>query len=69
MLISQDRHEIYLVIAEYGSDYVKYLNDETPDDSALPFMTMNEFGPWDVTHSNRMKQLGEILLAFTLKWN
>ena len=31
------------------------------------FMRMNQFGPWDTTISEHMKQLGHIVLAFTIQ--
>ena len=73
MLISQDNHEIYLTFAEYDAAYVEYLRDNSSQDSSKTakrppsFMRMNQFGPWDTTISEHMKQLGHIVLAFTIQ--
>lgn len=62
-MISQDRHEIFLVIAKYDKDYVKYLNTGKYHDGL--FMTMHEFGPFKPEEEEHMRKLGAYLLAFT----
>ncbi|OJD23424.1 hypothetical protein ACJ73_05217 [Blastomyces percursus] len=65
-MISQDRHMIYLIVAEYNSDYITYLRDPEYN-LTRSFMTMFECGPWDVSVKNHMVDLGAILLAMTLQ--
>ncbi|KAK2811369.1 hypothetical protein FQN50_002246 [Emmonsiellopsis sp. PD_5] len=65
-MVSQDRHTIYLIVAEYNSDYIMYLRDPEYN-STCSFMTMFECGPWDVSVKNHMVHLGAILLAMTLQ--
>ncbi|PWY86572.1 hypothetical protein BO94DRAFT_624752 [Aspergillus sclerotioniger CBS 115572] len=67
VLVSQDRHEIFLTFADYGFDYVKYLNNTLGPDEKPGFLTMHQFGPWDTTRGGDMKQLGSILLALALR--
>lgn len=68
IIISQDRHEIYITIAEYDGLYIKYLKDELlPGDDRLALMTMNQYGPWLVDSSRDMERLGEIILALALE--
>ncbi|PLN78854.1 hypothetical protein BDW42DRAFT_174009, partial [Aspergillus taichungensis] len=64
--VSQDRHEIFITIAEYDSSYVSYLRKNPLDDEAPSFLTMHQYGPWNTTHAGHMKKLGPILLALTL---
>ncbi|PLB38958.1 uncharacterized protein BDW47DRAFT_18344 [Aspergillus candidus] len=65
-LISQDRHEIFITIAEYDSGYVTYLRKKPLNNEPLSFLTMRQYGPWNTTHAGHMKKLGPILLALTL---
>ncbi|RAL03103.1 uncharacterized protein BO80DRAFT_453317 [Aspergillus ibericus CBS 121593] len=44
VLVSQDTHEIYLIFAEYGSDYVRYLNNALGPNETPGFLTMHQFG-------------------------
>ncbi|KAL4937073.1 hypothetical protein BDV06DRAFT_216164 [Aspergillus oleicola] len=62
--VSQDRHEIYIIVAEYDERYLKYLGGK--DDSSA-FMTMKEYGPWDTGYVVSMKHLGPILVAIALR--
>ncbi|KAL4786895.1 hypothetical protein BJX76DRAFT_320055 [Aspergillus varians] len=65
--VSQDRHEIFLTVAEYDGDYVKYLNDKHHHSDAPSFMTMHCFGPWDTREPGHMRMLGPILLGISLR--
>lgn len=64
-MITQDRHEVYLVIAEYDDKYVQYLNTGVYNDRV--FMTMHEFGPFEPQSEGHMKLLGSYIQAFTSK--
>jgi hypothetical protein len=69
VIISQDRHEVYVTCATYTSDYVRYIRNQLgrPPDASL-FMTMNEFGPFNTERVSNVRDLGAVLLALTLKW-
>ncbi len=69
VLVSQDRHEVYVTCATYTSDYVRYLRNQLsrPPNANL-FMTMNEFGPFVIRRPSNLRDLGAVLLALTLKW-
>lgn len=63
LIISQDRHEIYISVAEYGNDYIDYLQTgQTHND---PFLVMHQYGPWDTLDPDAMDNLGPIILAIT----
>ncbi|PYI26442.1 hypothetical protein BP00DRAFT_381902 [Aspergillus indologenus CBS 114.80] len=64
--ISQDRHEIFLIFAQFDSDYIAYLENKLSDESALSFLTMHQYGPWNTESRSHMEELGPILLAITL---
>lgn len=63
--MSQNRHEIYLTIAEYDDAYVEYLHNKNKDTKSM--MKMNEFGPWLVDNKSHMRDFAGIMLAFTLQ--
>ncbi|KAE8348320.1 hypothetical protein BDV28DRAFT_143789 [Aspergillus coremiiformis] len=64
--MSQNRHEIFLTFADYDDDYLAYLQNKPPKKSALSFLKMHQYGPWNTQSASDMKQLGPILLAITL---
>ncbi|KAL3477658.1 hypothetical protein BJX99DRAFT_257258 [Aspergillus californicus] len=66
-LPSNYRHEIFVTVAQYDSDYVGYLNDENHASDELSFMTMNLFGPFNTRDRGHMRRLGPILLAMSLR--
>ncbi|RAK83883.1 hypothetical protein BO79DRAFT_159818, partial [Aspergillus costaricaensis CBS 115574] len=65
--VSQDRHLIYLIFAEYDDKYIQYLNNSLPPGSPRPFLKMHEFGPWNTLNRSDMENLGGILLAIALR--
>ncbi|KAK2807043.1 hypothetical protein FQN50_005617 [Emmonsiellopsis sp. PD_5] len=67
MLLAQDRDEIYLVMAEYNANYIEYLTDPESTSNCNPFLTMNEFGPWDISSAKNVAQIAVIILAVTLQ--
>ncbi|KAK2797828.1 hypothetical protein FQN50_009072, partial [Emmonsiellopsis sp. PD_5] len=64
-MISQDRHEIYLIIATYNNDYVAYLQGEWEDRDSDPFLIMHEIGPFSPTAERHMEHLGRIIAALS----
>ncbi|OGM46182.1 hypothetical protein ABOM_004861 [Aspergillus bombycis] len=80
--VSQDRHEIYVTVAEYSDEYLAYLNSSqpAPNESTdqelsgeelpkppLSFLTMHQFGPFDTLLASHIREIGPILLAITLR--
>lgn len=63
-MICQDRHEIYLVIATYNAENLRYL-DGTLQGIPQSFLTMHEIGPFELRSKGHMRNLGAILLALT----
>lgn len=73
-LVSQNRHEVYLNVAEYGPEFIKYLKDELQDTKGKEakikpesFMKIHSFGPFDLTNVQHVNFLSHILLAYTIK--
>lgn len=64
-MICQDRHEIYVIIATYGWEYLKYIKDGTEPDDGRSFLTMHEFGPFLPTYKGNMERLGSVVVALT----
>ncbi|OJD24314.1 hypothetical protein ACJ73_04327 [Blastomyces percursus] len=48
-MISQDCHEIYLIIATYDNDYVAYLQGKLEARSHGPFLLMHQIRPFTPT--------------------
>ncbi|OGM46074.1 hypothetical protein ABOM_005662 [Aspergillus bombycis] len=67
IIVSQDRHEIFLTVAKYGDEYIRYLSDKNDQGGSNSFMTMHQFGPWNTLDVASMKLLGPILLAISLR--
>lgn len=68
-IISQDRHEVFVTVAEYNQNYLEYLRNtepSSPEDSSS-FLTMNQYGPWNISSKSSVKEIGTILLATTLR--
>ncbi|KAK2768594.1 hypothetical protein FQN54_000450 [Arachnomyces sp. PD_36] len=62
--VSQDHHQIYIVIAEFTDGYIDYLEKGAPSDV---YMTMHEYGPWETDSVRHMKNVATILVAFVLR--
>ncbi|KAB8264340.1 hypothetical protein BDV32DRAFT_160587 [Aspergillus pseudonomiae] len=67
IIVSQDWHEIFLTVAKYGDEYIRYLSDKHYQGGSNSFMTMHQFGPWNTLDVASMKLLGPILLAISLR--
>lgn len=70
LLVSQDRHEIYLTFAEFDRSYVDYLagQDNGKNAKGSPsLMKMKTYGPYEITRHTHMKVLGEFLLGWTIQ--
>ncbi|EEH11399.1 conserved hypothetical protein [Histoplasma capsulatum G186AR] len=63
-MISQDRHEIYIIIATYTKEYVAYLQGDW-DGSSGPFLTMHQIGPFIPNAERHMERLGRIIAALS----
>lgn len=64
-----NRHELYIIIAEYNGDYVDYLTNPRREAECESFMTMNQFGPWDIRNSAQVAEFAAILVAVTLQFS
>ncbi|OAX84911.1 hypothetical protein ACJ72_00697 [Emergomyces africanus] len=66
VLLSQDRHEVYLTIPNYDSNYIKHLKGEADATTPLSLLHMNSYGPWDIYDSKSLHNLCGYLLALTV---
>lgn len=64
-----NRHEIYLIVAEYTADYVDYLTNPGRESACKSFLTMNQFGPWEIVSSSHVADIAALLLAVTLQFS
>ncbi|KAL2817284.1 hypothetical protein BDW59DRAFT_175528 [Aspergillus cavernicola] len=67
--VSQDRHEIFLIFAKYGNEYLEYLNGtgNPPSDDPESFLTMHEVGPYNTKDRADMEDLAPIIMALVLR--
>ena len=65
LLISQDRHEIYVIVARYGTKYMDYVTRNA--DPGNEFLEMTEYGAYDTRTRDAMEELGILILAFVLQ--
>ncbi|KAG7291139.1 hypothetical protein NEMBOFW57_001150 [Staphylotrichum longicolle] len=66
LLISQERHEVYLTFAVFDADCVDYIRGAvgaTQLPSTQGFMQMHEYGPFSTTTRSHMQGLGELVVA------
>lgn len=69
-MISLNRHEMYLTLARYHEDYVKFLKGEFQGLKSYPenrFLHLHEYGPWDIGKKSHMRDLAEIIVGFSLR--
>lgn len=64
-----NRHELYIIIAEYTADYVDYLTNPGRQSECESFLTMNQFGPWDIGSPTEIADFAAILLTVTLQFS
>ncbi|KAJ5173956.1 uncharacterized protein N7500_001887 [Penicillium coprophilum] len=70
LLISLNRHDMYLTLARYHEDYVKFLKGEFQGLKSYPenrFLHLHEYGPWDIGKKSHMRDLAEIIVGFSLR--
>jgi hypothetical protein len=69
LLISQDRHEVWITFATFRPEYINYIRDvaATPNQSPLEsqneFLVMHECGPSNTGLPEDVKRLGLVVLA------
>ncbi|KAJ5457267.1 hypothetical protein N7530_012541 [Penicillium desertorum] len=63
MLISQDRHEIFVTFVPFHQGYENYLRNGSNTNT---FLVMNTFGPFHTAYRNDMEEFGRIILAAIL---
>ncbi|RDL39095.1 uncharacterized protein BP5553_03435 [Venustampulla echinocandica] len=67
LLISQDSTEIYLTISEFDQQYLDYITGlQQPPDQQRSFTYLVTMGPWFINKESHTRDLGSLLLAFTL---
>ncbi|KAJ5576614.1 hypothetical protein N7535_003540 [Penicillium sp. DV-2018c] len=63
MLISQDRHELFITFASIEEAYERYLRNGTDTDS---FLVMKTYGPYSTGSCEEMNEFGQIILGSIL---
>lgn len=66
LLISQDRHEVYLTVDEYNAEYIDYITRKEAE-LGKTFLYMTEYGPYNIGDSSEIYRLGRVILAFALQ--
>ncbi|PGH11483.1 hypothetical protein AJ79_04858 [Helicocarpus griseus UAMH5409] len=66
VILSQDRHEVYLTVPVYDANYIKHLKGEADADTPRSFLKMTSYGPWSVNNPKSLHNLCGYLLALTI---
>ncbi|KAI0421644.1 hypothetical protein F5X98DRAFT_249988 [Xylaria grammica] len=64
LLVSQDRHEIYVTIAKFNADYIDYIRGRQSTDRS--FFAMQDYDPSRTDKRNHMSAFGHPISAFTI---
>ncbi|KAE8148500.1 hypothetical protein BDV25DRAFT_168393 [Aspergillus avenaceus] len=67
-LLCQNRHEIYLVVADYDADYVDYVTNPGRDSECQSFLKMNQLGPWSIADPADIMTIATVILAMTMQF-
>ncbi|KAJ5358452.1 uncharacterized protein N7496_010865 [Penicillium cataractarum] len=62
LLIAQDHEEMFLCVAQYDEDYVKFLTD--CDDLIDGFLEIQEYGPWFIHSATHMEELATFIYSY-----
>ena len=68
-IISQDRHEIFIIVGEFTSEYVYDIYRGRIERNSREFLIMHEYGPWDITNKKQMYDVGYSLFAISMQLN
>jgi hypothetical protein len=66
VLISQDRHEVYLTFAAFDDKYVRFVTGKA-EAEVDTFLRMHQFGPFVISNAQHMRCLAYYVLAITLE--
>ena len=67
MLISQDKDEVWITLAEFDASYVEYICNGTIPKGDKGFLEMQELGPFPTENRKYMDYLAKYILAFVLE--
>ncbi|PGH30095.1 hypothetical protein GX50_07157 [[Emmonsia] crescens] len=54
VLLSQDRHEVFLTVPLYDANYIKHLKGEADAKTPLSFLSMRSYGPWNIYNTKSL---------------
>ncbi|KAK2813958.1 hypothetical protein FQN50_000359 [Emmonsiellopsis sp. PD_5] len=66
VLLSQDRHEVFLTVPTYDANYIKHLKGEADATTPKSLLKMTSYGPWDIYNGKSLNNLCRYLLALTI---
>lgn len=64
IIISQDRHELFVTIGSYIGSYVQFVKGtqgKYPD-----YLQLQEYIPWKISSQNNMRHVALIMVAFCI---
>ena len=64
-LLSQNRHEMFITIANPEEDYCRYILQNGPL-THNAFLCMQAYGPWDLTVKEDVRHVAKLIVALTL---
>ncbi|CAG9953195.1 unnamed protein product [Clonostachys rosea f. rosea IK726] len=64
LMLAQDHHEIYIIVATFDDDYVRYITHQHT--TTMSFLEMEQYGPFPVDSYIQMFYLSRIMLAYSM---
>lgn len=66
LIVSQDRHQIFVTFASCPQAYFSYIDRENREATNDAFLTMQRFGPWRIDNHQDMRHFAQLIVAITL---
>lgn len=64
LMISQDRHDIWVTMASHTDGWIEHLKDQQ---APAGFLTMQEYGPWKIENHEHVRHFAQIRVKFFLQ--
>lgn len=61
-----DQHEVYISLATFDTDYLRYIHNELGDDEPISLMKITDYGPFALSSKDGIEAVCQSLLALML---
>lgn len=69
MIVSQDHFEVYVTVASFTDEYVRYVSGEPVSDitGIHSLLSLQEYGVFPMNDKNEVERFGRLMLAFSIQ--